>query len=186
MVSKEFVRIADYIISTRIAELSDSSLSQLTLETARDFDGFLKALTSTAEDNAKDAFVVFDNLIDKYNIQNRFFIESQDIKALKIAKRKNYHVMLWVENIYYWKNPTERDTISVINMIRSQIDDLKPDAISCEYRMYPLLCDSFPDQNIHFWDTPKKYTPENVEFTKKLCEEKSVKVVLVDYPTPEF
>lgn len=88
-------------------------------------------------DNAKDAFVVFDNLIDKYNIQNRFFIESQDIKALKIAKRKNYHVMLWVENIYYW-------------------------------------------------DTPKKYTPENVEFTKKLCEEKSVKVVLVDYPTPEF
>ena len=136
--------------------------------------------------NAKDAFVVFDNLIDKYNIEGRFFIESQDVKALKIAKRKNYHVMLWVENIYYWKNPTERDTISVINMIRSQIDDLKPDAISCEYRMYPLLCDSFPDQNIHFWDTPKKYTPENVEFTKKLCEEKSVKVVLVDYPTPEF
>ena len=28
--------------------------------------------------------------------------------------------------------------------------------------MFPLLCDSFPEQNIHFWDTPKDYTPENV------------------------
>ena len=36
----------------------------------------------------------------------------------------------------------------------------------------------------YIWDTPKKYTPENVEFTKKLCENESVKVVLVDYPNP--
>ena len=52
--------------------------------------------------------------------------------------------------------------------------------------MFPLLCDTFPEQNIHFWDTPKDYTPENVEFTKKLCENESVKVVLVDYPTADI
>lgn len=135
-------------------------------------------------DNAENAMTAFDKLVEKYNIEDKFFIESKDIKALKIAKEKDYHVLLWVENIYYWNNPTSKDTISVLNMIRSQIEDLQPNAISCEYRMYPLLCDSFPEQNIHFWDTPKDYTPENVEFTKKLCNEESVKVVLVDYDNP--
>ena len=48
--------------------------------------------------------------------------------------------------------------------------------------MFPILCDSFPEQKIHFWDTPKKYTPENVEFTKKICQNENVKIVLVDYP----
>ena len=91
--------------------------------------------------------------------------------------------MLWVDNLYYWN---KKDTASVIKKIRSQIDVLHPDAISCEYTMFPLLCDSFPEQNVHFWDTPKDYTHENVEFTKKLCENPSVKVVLVDYPTPEI
>ena len=73
-----------------------------------------------------------------------------------------------------------------MNKIRKQIDVLHPDAISCEYTMFPLLCDSFPEQNVHFWDTPKDYTPENVEFTKKICDRPNVKVVLVDYPTPEI
>ena len=132
-------------------------------------------------DNAGKALAVFDKLVDKYDIEDRFFIESQDVNALKIAKNKDYHVMLWVDNLYYWN---KKDTVSVVNKIRSQIADLHPDAISCEYRMYPLLCDSFPEQNIHFWDTPKDYTPVNVEFTKRLCREESVKVVLVDYPVP--
>lgn len=134
-------------------------------------------------DNAENALAVFDKLVEKYNIEDRFFIESQDIKALKVARKKDYHIMLWVDNLYYWN---KKDTASVVNKIRSQIEDLHPDAISCEYRMYPLLCDSFPEQNIHFWDTPKDYTPENVEFTKRLCREESVKVVLVDYPTPDI
>ena len=134
-------------------------------------------------DNANKALEALDVLVQKYKIHDKFFIESQDIKALKIAKTKKYSTMLWVENVYYWKN---KDTVSVIKKIRSQIEDLHPDAISCEYRMFPILCDTFPDQNIHFWDTPKEYTPENVEFTKKLCENPSVKVVLVDYPTPEI
>ena len=135
-------------------------------------------------DNANDAFVILDNIIDKYKLQNKFFVESRDVKALKIAKERDYHVMLWVENLHYWKKKSRRDTISVMRKIKSQIDDLHPDAISCEYTMFPLLCDSFPEQNIHFWDTPKKYTPENVEFTKRLCDNESVKVVLVDYPEP--
>lgn len=136
--------------------------------------------------NAENALSVFDNLVDKYNIKDKFLIESRDIKALKVAKSKDYHVMLWVENLHYWKNPSLKDTISVMNMIRTQINDLQPSAISCEYTMFPLLCDTFPEQNIHFWHTPKEYTPENVEYTKKLCENPSVKVVLVDYPTPDI
>ncbi len=135
-------------------------------------------------DNATVAFDVLDSIVKKYNLENKFFVESKDVKALKIAKERDYHVLLWVENLHYWRKRTYRDTVSVMRKIRNQIADLQPDAISCEYTMFPLLCDSFPEQNIHFWDTPKKYTPENVEFTKKLCENESVKVVLVDYPNP--
>ena len=92
--------------------------------------------------------------------------------------------MLWVEAISYRKNPTFDDTLSVIKKIRSQIELVEPDAISCVYTMFPILCDSFPNQNIHFWDTPKKFTPDNVEHTKNLCRSKNVKIVLVDYPEP--
>lgn len=134
--------------------------------------------------NAKQAMLIMDKLSEKYQIKDNLFIESPDVTALKTVKDKGYFTMLWVENLYWWKDRTKDDTIKVMNMIRSQIKELQPDAISCEYRMFPLLCDTFPEQNIHFWDTPKKNTPENVEFTKKLCENESVKVVLVDYDKP--
>lgn len=139
-----------------------------------------------SKENANSALDVFDSITNKYNIHDNCFIESQDIEALKIVKERNYFTTLWVENLHYWKKRSLKDTIFVMNKIRSQINELQPDAISCEYTMFPLLCDSFPEQNIHFWDTPKDYTPENVQFTKKLCENESVKVVLVDYPTPEL
>ena len=93
-------------------------------------------------------------------------------------ENKNHHK--------HWGKKNYRDTLFVMNKIRKQIEELHPDAISCEYTMFPLLCDTFPEQNIHFWHTPKEYTPENVEFTKKLCENPSVKVILVDYPTPKI
>jgi len=134
--------------------------------------------------NAELAFAVLNPLVEKYGIEDVTFVESKDLDALKIAKENNYLTILWVENLHYWKKRQLKDTIFVINKIRSQINELHPDAISCEYTMFPLLCDTFPEQNIHFWDTPKKFTPENVEFTKKMCENKSVKVILVDYPTP--
>lgn len=136
--------------------------------------------------NAKQAMIIMDKLANKYQIKDKLFIESTDDKALKTVKKKGYFTMLWVENLYWRRNHTKDDTIKVMNKIRSQIEKLQPDAISCEYRMFPILCDTFPEQNIHFWDTPKKYTPENVEFTRKLCENQSVKVVLVDYPTPDI
>ena len=134
-------------------------------------------------DNINQALDVLDVLVEKYQIYDKFFVENQSVDVLKIVKEKKYSTMLWVDNLYYWN---KKDTASVIKKIRSQIDVLHPDAISCEYTMFPLLCDSFPEQNVHFWDTPKDYTHENVEFTKKLCENPSVKVVLVDYPTPEI
>ena len=39
-------------------------------------------------DNAEKALAAFDKLVKKYNIEDRFFVESQDIKALKFAKKK--------------------------------------------------------------------------------------------------
>lgn len=139
-----------------------------------------------SKENADSAFEVLNPLVKKYGIEEVTFVESQDLEALKIAKENDYRTILWVENLHYWKKRYLKDTIFVMNKIRSQIEELHPDAISCEYTMFPLLCDTFPEQNIHFWDTPKDYTPENVEFTKKLCENESVKVVLVDYPTADI
>lgn len=137
-----------------------------------------------SEENASQACKVLDDLNDKYGFKDNAFVENKNLKALKIMKENGFHIMLWVENIKYWRSKERKDSVYLAKMIRSQIDDLHPDAISCEYSMYPFLCDSFPEQNIHFWDTPKDFTPENVMFTKELCDNESVKVVLVDYPEP--
>lgn len=136
------------------------------------------------KNNAPKALEIFGSIVDKYNIRDKVIIESNSTGALKIAKENNFHVMLWVEAISYRKNPTFDDTLSVIKKIRSKIELVEPDAISCVYTMFPILCDSFPNQNIHFWDTQKKFTPDNVEHTKNLCRSKNVKIVLVDYPEP--
>ena len=112
-------------------------------------------------------------------------VESQDIEALKYAKQYGYHVILWVDNLYYWREPhTHNDSVSICRTISNKINKLHPDAISSEFTAYPMICDSFPEENIHFWDTPKDFTKENIEHTKMLCREKNVKVVLVDYPQP--
>lgn len=133
-------------------------------------------------DNDSAALIRLNDIVGKYNIKDKVMVESQDVKALLKAKKEGFYVILWVDNLHYWRHHTTEDSISICKTIRHKINILQPDAISCEFTMYPLLCDTFPEQNIHFWDTPKDYTEENVKFTQKLCREKSVKVVLVDYP----
>ena len=112
-------------------------------------------------------------------------IESQDVEALKYAKNSGFFVILWVDNLHYWREPhSHHDSVSICHTIRYKINKLHPDAISSEFTAYPMLCDSFPEENIHFWDTPRDFTEENIRHTQMLCREKSVKVVLVDYPQP--
>lgn len=139
-----------------------------------------------SEKNVEQAMKVLNNLDVKYGFKKNAFVESKKLEVLKAVKENGFHTLLWVENIKYWRKKEHKDSVYLAKMIRSQIEELNPDAISCEYSLYPFLCDSFPEQNIHFWDTPKEFTPENVEFTKELCGNESVKVVLVDYPTGEI
>jgi len=136
-------------------------------------------------ENVEEALPCLDSILNlhKVNKQN-FMIENQDINTLKIVKKFNYATILWVDNIFYWNNRTKADSISVCKIIRSKINELHPDAISSEFTAYPMLCDSFPEQNIHFWDTPKELNEENAAHTQMLCRNKSVKVVLVDYHEP--
>lgn len=137
-------------------------------------------------DNAEQAITALNIIADKYRIKDKLFIESWSPKALSVAKNNGFHTMLWVTSLSYKKYETHEDTVNLLNNIRHNINNLKPDAISCVSAMFPILCDSFPEQTIHFWDTPKKYTPENVEFTRKICQRENVKIVLVDYPTEEI
>ncbi len=139
-----------------------------------------------SEKNVEQSIKVLNNLDEKYGFKKNAFVESKNLKVLKVVKENEFRTLLWVENIKYWKKKEHKDSVYLAKMIRSQIEELHPDAISCEYSMYPFLCDSFPEQNIHFWDTPKEFTPENVKFTKELCGNRSVKAVLVDYPTPKI
>ena len=134
------------------------------------------------EKNAEQAIPALDIIVEKHKIKDKLFIESYSQKALKTAKGNGYFTMLWVTSLSYKEYKTLNDTIAVMDNIRNCINNVKPDAISCVSAMFPILCDSFPEQKIHFWDTPKKYTPENVEFTKKICQNENVKIVLVDYP----
>lgn len=133
--------------------------------------------------NCKKALARLDKLTSKYNIKDVVMIESQDIKPLKYAQQEGYHVILWVDDLF-WRRHERQDSIEVCRNIRKKINTLRPDAISGSYRMYPILCDTFPEQNIHYWDTPKDYSEENAEFTRELCRNHSVKVVLVNYDKP--
>ena len=132
-----------------------------------------------------NAEVIGDKIIgitEKFNITDKVLVEHTDINALKILKSKGLKVILWVYNMYW--NDDNIDTTTWKKRIKDQIENLNPDALSCEYRMFPLLPESFPEENIHFWHTPAKLNDENAELTRKLCRNKSVKVVLVDYDEP--
>ena len=138
-----------------------------------------------SKDNCVQAIASLNRLVNKYGIKNNVMIESRDVEALKHAKNLGFYVILWADNIYYWNGPhSHNDSISICRLIRNKINNLHPDAISSEFTAYPMLCDSFPEENIHFWDTQKDFTEENIRHTQTLCREKNVKVVLVDYPQP--
>lgn len=138
-----------------------------------------------SKENCVKAIASLDKITSKYGIKNNVLVENQDLDALNHAKQSGFHVILWVDNLHYWRGPhTKNDSISICKTIRAKIEKVHPDAISSEFTAYPMLCDTFPEQNILFWDTPKDFTDENVRHTQELCRNKSVRVVLVDYPHP--
>lgn len=116
----------------------------------------------------------------KYHIFNNIYIESWNSYGLLKIKQYPIKTLLWVESLN-WK---DIDTTIWAESTRKAIDLVKPDAISCEYGMYPLLCDSFPDIDIHFWHTPAEASEKNFTLTREICQRKNVKVVLVDYDEP--
>ncbi len=119
-------------------------------------------------------------ITQKHNIKNKIFVESYNTYALKKVKRNDFRTLLWVENLN-WK---DIDTSTWYAITKKAIDSVQPNAISCEYGMFPLLCDTFPDIDVHFWHTPANESTENITFTKEMCDKKNVKVVLVDYEKP--
>lgn len=137
-------------------------------------------MKNLTEDNADTIARLILQVAEKYNIKHKIMVEHGDEHALKILKNHGLYVILWVDNTYY----SHRTNEQWLKHTRQQTDYLHPDALSCEYRMYPLLPQSFPDYNIHFWDTPKEYNAENVAYTRRLCRDTLVKVVLVDYDKP--
>ena len=116
-----------------------------------------------------------------YGITSNVLVENPSHEALKIVKQKGLPVLLWVDNLYWWDN---KDTALWLKITQEHIDQLHPDGLSCEYVLHPLLTNSFPNENIHYWHTPCEKTPENVAYDKKLAKEKNVKVILVDYDEP--
>lgn len=137
-------------------------------------------MKNLTEDNADTIARLILQVAETYNIKHKIMVEHGDEYALKILKNHGLYVILWVDNTYY----SHRTNEQWLKYTRRQTDYLRPDALSCEYRMYPLLPQSFPDYNIHFWDTPKEYNAENVAHTRMLCRDTAVKVVLVDYDRP--
>ena len=66
------------------------------------------------------------------------------VSTLQKVKELHLHTSLWVDN-FYW---TDIDTVDWINKVNKQIEELQPDAISCEFRMFDALTTYFPEQNI--------------------------------------
>ena len=90
MVEKEFVRVADYIVSARLAELKDSTLSKLKEENVVQFRGFLEAIRSEKEDNKRDTFTKDEvkQLLDK------------TISLISLASAEKYNSVRDCINIY--------------------------------------------------------------------------------------
>ncbi|MBO7133178.1 MAG: hypothetical protein J6W06_03335 [Bacteroidales bacterium] len=130
--------------------------------------------------NAKKISEKLLDIMDSYNMIDNMFVESTDLDALKTIKKLGLRTILWTDNPV-WNNI---DTATWIEHTRTKINELRPDAISNEAEMYELLTVNFPEQNIHLWQTPTILNEENIEITRKLCRNTSVKVVLVDYNEP--
>ncbi|MBO7480703.1 MAG: hypothetical protein J6T63_01190 [Bacteroidales bacterium] len=130
--------------------------------------------------NAKAISKKLLGIMDKHNMTDNLFVESTDADALKIIKKTDLRVILWTENPV-WNNI---DSATWIEHTKMKIKELRPDAISNEAELYGLLIENFPEQNIHLWQTPAEFNENNIGITRKLCRNKSVKVVLVDYNEP--
>lgn len=120
------------------------------------------------------------NNLKQYNLENKSFIENSSHKVLTRVKELGMHTSLWVEN-FLW---SDIDTASWVNKVRQGCDICSPDALSCEWHMFGALTTFFPEKNIFLWHTPADETPENIEITREMCRNKSVKIVLVDYDEP--
>ena len=135
---------------------------------------------SLAYDNASRTAHLILEAVRRHGIADRVMVENWDRYALHVVKDSGLHVILWVDNPWWSGISEEEFRIKT----QQQIDFLHPDAISGDYHNFPRLSDSFPDQNIHIWDTPRNCNDTNVGHSRMIAGNASVRVVLVDYPFP--
>ncbi len=135
-------------------------------------------LKNLNKNNAEDISREINDIENKFKIQDKTFVESPNYIALRTLKKKGIRVILWTNSL------ANIDTATWCNQMKEQIDYLGPDAISNSAEMSELIINTFPEQNIHLWQTPAKYNDTNAEQTRKLCSNNNVKVVLVDYDKP--
>ena len=75
-----------------------------------------------SEKNVEQAMTILNCLDAKYGIKEKAFVESKNLKVLKIVKENGFRTLLWVENIKYWKRKEHKDSVYLAKMIRSQIE----------------------------------------------------------------
>lgn len=139
-------------------------------------------IKNLSTENAETVARQVSDFASEYGIKEKIFIEHTNYQALKIVKKADLAVLFWVDNIYYWWN--NRDTAAWTKKVKKEVNDLNPNAISCEQNIHPLLAETFPEMNIHYWNTPIGDYEKNIQRTKELCDYPNVKVVLVDYDEP--
>lgn len=155
----------------------DMFLDSLTQPVTNCFWLDMKNLTS---DNVHRVAHLILTAARRHDIKNKIMVEFWDTTPLSIIKDSGLHIILWVDNPYY----SGRSEEEWLKYTKKQLESLHPDALSGDYHIFPLLPDSFPDHNIHIWDTPRDYNDTNVAHSRLIAAHPSVKVVLVDYPTP--
>jgi hypothetical protein len=122
------------------------------------------------------------HVANNYGIKNNIIAESSAPRSLLILKNLGIDVLLWMDNIYWWDN---KDTARWVESVTKKINILGTNSVSGDYLIYPLLSDSFPNLNIYYWNTPINNPTLNMERTIEMCRLPNVKVVLVDYDTPD-
>ena len=133
----------------------------------------------TIENASRIAHLIL-NTARHHNIEKQLMVESWDENAVKIVKDSGLYVILWTDNPIF-SGKTEEEWLAYTE---KQINLLHPDALSGDFLNFERLTNDFPDYNIHIWDTPRAYNDTNVAHSKNIAAHPSVKVVLVDYPSP--
>ncbi|MDG2331900.1 MAG: phosphoethanolamine transferase [Flavobacteriales bacterium] len=115
----------------------------------------LKNLDSLNQNNAA---IQMQEIVSKYNLNDKVVIESPNINELKSFVELNFRTAFYLPDL---QNYSEDRMYSVIDSLIPLINTVRPSALSQQFDAYSLLKQQFPNCDLLTWDL--RFDLENAE-----------------------